>query len=144
MMTRTTVVLAVVLVVLAARPASAQIGVYNQPAQPFAQPPVSPYLNLLRGGPPAVNYYGLVRPQIETNRFIQQQQLLTAQEQVNPTAVVVTTVTGHPTSFMSYRRYFLTQGSGALPTTGPQTVTGGASVTTMPNQNLQRLGLPGR
>ena len=55
----------------------------------------------------------------------------------------MTTATGHPTSFMSYRQYFLTQGGGGLPSTGPQTVTGGASVTTTAaSQNLQRLGTP--
>ena len=140
-MKRATLALAVVVVALAtARPASAQIGIYNPPAQPFGQPPVSPYLNLFRGGPPAINYYGLVRPQLETNRFIQQQELLAAQQQAHPLGVVVTTGTGHPTSFMSYRQYFLTQGGGAVPSTGPQTVTGGANVTTLPSQNLQRLG----
>src|SRR5688572_28997630 len=35
------------------------------------RPTVSPYLNLNRGGAPGINYYSPVRPQIETNRNIQ-------------------------------------------------------------------------
>ena len=42
-------------------------GPYVRPRQadnPYARPTVSPYLNLLRpGASPAINYYGLVRPQ---------------------------------------------------------------------------------
>src|SRR5437879_2241913 len=42
---------------------------------PFGRPAVSPYLNLQRGGiNPGVNYYGLVRPQIDTSRSLQQLQ----------------------------------------------------------------------
>ena len=55
MMNRTAMLLAVLLVAAAARPASAQpIGVYNQPGNPYAGPPVSPYLNLLNRGNPAI------------------------------------------------------------------------------------------
>lgn len=32
------------------------------------RPTVSPYLNLGRGGPAGINYYSLVRPQLEANR----------------------------------------------------------------------------
>src|SRR5262245_20324517 len=42
---------------------------------PYQTPPVSPYLSLFRqGSPPGVNYYNLVRPQIEFNSSIQQLQ----------------------------------------------------------------------
>src|SRR5438309_11081054 len=54
---------------LGAAPASAQLGVYQRPYQPRS--PFSPYLNLGRGGNSAINYYGLVRPQIETTRSLQ-------------------------------------------------------------------------
>src|SRR4051794_19633319 len=39
---------------------------------PSARPAVSPYLNLTRTGTdPAINYYGIVRPQLEFNNSIQ-------------------------------------------------------------------------
>src|SRR5262245_28916917 len=75
------------------------------------RPPVSPYINLLRRGTPTVlNYYGLVRPQVEFRNSIQglSQQVgaiddqLTAQE---PGATPFPT-TGHPTQFMNYSHYF--------------------------------------
>lgn len=47
------------------------IGSYSRP-QTNSRPAVSPYLNLNRGGNPAINYYGIVRPQIQTNRAFQQ------------------------------------------------------------------------
>jgi uncharacterized membrane protein YgcG len=115
-MNRTVMALAALLVVVAARPVSAQaLGIYNQPANPYAQPPVSPYLNLLqRGGNPAVNYYGLVLPQIDTQRYIQQQEILALQKpattgQTNTPGLVI--ATGHPTRFLTYNQYFLTQGA---------------------------------
>src|SRR5256885_1629029 len=80
MMNRTTLALAALLVALAARPAHAQVlGSYAPFTNPYARPPLSPYLNLNRGGIPAVNYYGLVRPQLQTERFIQQQEILAGQ-----------------------------------------------------------------
>lgn len=137
-MTRTTLVLAALLVALAARPAAAQgLGMYNPPAQPYTQPPVSPYLNLFRGGPPGINYYADVLPKIDTQRYIQQQELLTAQQQAHPASV--TTATGHPTRFMSYSQYFMSQGGGAAPGSGPQTITAGAAQATTA-QTTQRLG----
>jgi hypothetical protein len=131
MMNRMTVALAGLLGALAAQPVSAQvIGQYNQPVQPYAPQPVSPYLNLFRGGAPGINYYGTVLPQIQTERYIQQQQVLAAQQQVLGTGTTVTMTTGHPTRFLSYNQYFLTQGGGATPGTGPQTFTGGVTANT--------------
>ena len=58
---------------LAAGRAEAQY--YVQPrTMPRPYPTFSPYLNLGRGGNPALNYYGLVRPQFETQRGLQQLQ----------------------------------------------------------------------
>ena len=55
-----------------ARAQTGQIGSYNRP-KTNTYPTVSPYLNLGRGGGnPAVNYYGIVRPQMDTNRAFQQ------------------------------------------------------------------------
>jgi len=57
--------------------AQPQIGSYNPPVY-NPQPLVSPYLNLNnnRGGVnPAINYFGIVRPQIENQQAVQQLQL---------------------------------------------------------------------
>jgi hypothetical protein len=95
---------------LAAPPAWAQY--------PGAQPQVSPYLNLVRGGPPAINYYGLIRPQQQMQMGLQQvqaalineQQYAGAQEALANQAVV----TGNYASYMTQSRYFMTRGSGAF------------------------------
>jgi hypothetical protein len=97
----------VLLTALTPTPAWAQYG-YTRPAtSPFPQPTVSPYLNLLRGGNVAVNYYDLVRPQ---------QQLTTAmqnlQHQVNATSYTAAETqnalleTGHPVLFMNYSHFY--------------------------------------
>ena len=61
--------------------AQPQIGNYNQPVV-NPHPLISPYLNLNHGGvPTAINYYGIVRPQIDNHQAIQhlQQQVQTTQ-----------------------------------------------------------------
>jgi hypothetical protein len=50
-------------------------GTYNPP------PPISPYLNMLRGNNPAVNYYLGVRPEFQL-RALQQQVLLGEERRV--------------------------------------------------------------
>jgi hypothetical protein len=56
---------------LSAGAARAQFGYYSPPqTSPFPRAPISPYLNLARGGNPAINYYGLVRPQVEFQQSI--------------------------------------------------------------------------
>jgi|GEM_PF-1872543 len=89
-----------------------------QPQPPVvARPPsFSPYLNLLRGGiNPAINYYGLVRPQ----QFFQQQ-TLSLQQQVLQNNLALQSLgtvtlaaqqpllplTGHPVVFNSHPGYF--------------------------------------
>src|SRR5262249_10801461 len=58
--------LAAVGLLAAAAPGHAQF-IYNQPAtSPFYRPVISPYLNLGLPGNPAINYFGLVQPQINT------------------------------------------------------------------------------
>jgi len=105
---------------LATGQAHAQFSYQRPPTSPTPRPAVSPYLNLLRSGDPAVNYNTLVRPQIEQPRAIQQLQIEVQQQQdqamvgqrfavpagINPTAVLP--FTGHPTQFMNYSHYFTT------------------------------------
>ena len=59
---------------LTAGAASAQQpGTYTPPYTP-SSPTTSPYLNLLHSGNPAINYYGIVRPQIQQSEQLQQLQ----------------------------------------------------------------------
>jgi hypothetical protein len=87
---------------------------------PFTRPTVTPYINLLRrGNTPALNYYGLVRPEIQARQAIQlqQQQLDLNQAQLNqlqqgqaqPQGI---RTTGHQTGFLTHNRFFLTQSPG--------------------------------
>jgi hypothetical protein len=87
---------------------------------PVARPPVvSPYL--FRGGNPAVNYYGVVRP-LEQQQ--QQLQLLSEQEAAPPAAAPAPGAiadTGRGSRFMAYGRYFNNVGGRpayAAPATG--------------------------
>ncbi len=85
-----------------ARPATAPAG--------YARPAYSPYLNLLRfGSSPAINYYGLVRPQEDFSSSISQLQYQdqTLQQSVTglQTAATLPT-TGHPSQFQNYTKYF--------------------------------------
>ena len=97
--------------------ASAQYSPYS----PYSQPQVSPYLNILRGGgSPGMNYYGLVRPQLNYASGIaglqqqnQQNQLLITGLQTTATAGALGPVTtGQPFGFMTNRSYFQNQFSG--------------------------------
>ena len=99
------------LVGLSLRPAAAQtISTRPQSLQvnPLTRPPVSPYLNLFRGGNPALNYYDLVRPQQEFATTLQQLQ----QQQATPVvplaaeAVQGIPVTGHTAVFMNFSRFY--------------------------------------
>src|SRR5215203_848978 len=60
-----------VLVSLAVLPQVSQAQVPSGFGQGAPRPGLSPYLNLNRGGNPAINYYGLVRPQIAAERAFQ-------------------------------------------------------------------------
>jgi hypothetical protein len=63
--------------------AQPQIGSYIPPVV-NPRPAISPYLNLNRTLNPAINYYGIVRPQIENHQAITQlqQQVQTTQTQI--------------------------------------------------------------
>jgi hypothetical protein len=81
---------------------------------PISRPPVSPYLNLLRSGnSPGVNYYGLVRPQLEFRQSIQnlQQQSINTQSEISGLIDSTFPATGHRTTFLNTGGYFLS-GSG--------------------------------
>jgi hypothetical protein len=75
-------------------------------------PPYSPYLNLLRpGASPAINYYGLVRPQFQA-----QQSMLSLQSQIGANSQAIGNLAtdegplpatgGKVVGFMNYGRYF--------------------------------------
>lgn len=82
---------------------------------PAANPPFSPYLNLTRpGGSPTLNYYGLVRPELQARTAIQglQQQTLANRALINNLANPNDTgtglpETGHPAAFMNTMGYFM-------------------------------------
>jgi hypothetical protein len=89
-----------------------------QPPAPPVRPTFSPYLNLLRGGgSPALNYYGLVRPEqnLQQNlQGIQMNQATTSSnlKTVNDILAGNITPTGVASQFMNHGRYFLNQGTG--------------------------------
>ncbi len=112
-------------VALACLPAAAraQVGLGPPVTNPLGRPAVSPYLNLLRGGNPAVNYFALVRPLENLEQF--QQAVLTQPDTLgDPNRPA--NVSGYNTRFMSYNQYFGTVRPAPVPrvTTGPG-VTGG-------------------
>src|SRR5262249_53508964 len=90
----------------------------------FYRPPVSPYINLMRPGLSGINYYGLVRPQVDAAtalQQLQQQQLALAASggSLDPAGSLPTT--GHTTRFMNYGRYFFNQGGANAPALVPPT-----------------------
>ncbi len=93
--------------------ASAQMPASVGQAPQAQRPVLSPYLNLLRGGSPALNYYNLVRPQEYYNSSINrlQQQQSRDQQTISALTDVSQLETGHPVQFMNYSRYFLNVGA---------------------------------
>jgi hypothetical protein len=92
--------------------AKAQFSPYSP--NPYGGPAVSPYLNLLRAGAsPAVNYYGLVRPQQAYNYALNSlEQQVTLSRLANTTAESqAAPQTGHQITFLNYRKYFLNTGA---------------------------------
>ena len=80
----------------------------------YKPPAVSPYLNLLRPGDPAINYFGLVRPQQDFRNGIQG--LNTAFGAVQSQAVLqegqeFPLGTGHASNYMTQGKFFMTRGS---------------------------------
>jgi hypothetical protein len=89
---------------------------------PVTNPTVSPYLNLLRpGSSPAINYYGLVRPQVDFQQSIQalQMQMSGVQQTQDMMRGMDAGATGHPVYFLNYGGYFqTTTGGRPVGTTG--------------------------
>jgi hypothetical protein len=112
------------LLVLTAQPALGQSQVGKPPANPLGNPAVSPYLNLRRGWDPGVNYYGVVRPQIETRETLQQlqqQNLYTQQAVQQAEASYLQPATGHAVMFQNYShyyRFYRQGGAGVIPPLG--------------------------
>jgi hypothetical protein len=77
--------------------------------RPPSGPTVSPYLNLRRGGgsSPAINYYGLVRPQLDVNRQLREvERDIAGQERSLRTLEEEIPATGHSAGFGNYLHYY--------------------------------------
>ena len=112
-------VLVCLLVLQGTAPLWAQAPGFN----PAARPTVSPWLNLnRRGTSPAVNLYGLVRPQMNFTNAIQQlqQEVATSQPQPTTTAASDLPATGHVAGFLNHHKYFMNRG-GVSGTNAPTT-----------------------
>jgi hypothetical protein len=108
--------------------AQPQIGSYTPPVT-NPRPIISPYLNLNRGGvAPAIDYFGIVRPQIDNQKAIQQlqQQYQTTQGQLGQLGQQLGTDEMAPTGrttmggYFNYSHYFplYNRGAGATGGTG--------------------------
>ena len=106
--------------------AAGQAGAQGPSPRPVStqRPTVSPYLNLARPGTPALNYYNLVRPQVEFRNDVQRlrQDLASSQQTVAEVdAALALPGTGHATRFMDYSQYFLSRGGPATLGLSPRT-----------------------
>jgi hypothetical protein len=85
-------------------------------------PAVSPWLNLNRtGASAAINYYDLVRPQVDFRSGIQvlgQESRVQQAEIAGVAGQLAFPATGHRTLFFSHQRYFLNNFGGAAGGTG--------------------------
>jgi hypothetical protein len=97
-------------------------GTAAQAQNPYARPAVSPYTNLFRPGQPVgLNYYNLVRPDLDFRSSIQQlqQQNQAQQQAINDLqAPAGPVVTGHQAGFQTHRAYFQTVATGPISGTG--------------------------
>lgn len=82
------------------------------PTRPYSPPVFSPYLNLLNRGNPAINYYGIVRPEVQDQQQLQTLQFGLARTNAEIEATTATPgllpTTGHTVGFMTQARYFNT------------------------------------
>lgn len=143
-----TVGIALLVAASAAGEATAQVisqGPYVRPQQfnPYRRPTLTPYLNLARGGNPAINYYGLVRPQFETQAQLsqlqqqsldQQGQLSAQQGQMNQIPI-----TGRAAGFQTHSGYFQNWNGRAGGTAGSGVGAGFGST----NRGGQGVSMPG-
>lgn len=112
--------LAAVTILALAVPAVAQ-----PPPAAAMSPGFSPYLNLANRGNPAINYYGLVRPQFAFQNAIVglQRQQQSLGESADPTDPTLRRGTGHPVHFNNLSHYYYNDPSRAG---GARFGTGGA------------------
>lgn len=84
----------------------------KSPVSPYGRPALSPYLDIVRGGNPAINYYLGTLPEIDRRYNAQQQysQLPASQPQSIPMDqedfVPALPQTGHATGFQAYGGYY--------------------------------------
>ncbi|HWG42139.1 MAG TPA: hypothetical protein VN688_05085 [Gemmataceae bacterium] len=78
-----------------------------QMAGPY-QPPISPYINILRGGAPAaINFFNIVQPQLAFDNAINQLQMQqNSMGQAMAAGSTLGTTTGHPVMFGNYSHYY--------------------------------------
>jgi hypothetical protein len=106
---------------LAVGPAGAQPAVPRPQTNPYMPPAFSPFLNLRGGGNPAINYFGIVQPQLEFQqqlRALQLQQGALGAAMDDPTGAALAQ-TGHPSQFGNYGHYFGPPGGNVRPLTLP-------------------------
>jgi hypothetical protein len=105
---------------------------------PRTQPAFSPYLNLLRqGNSPALNYFGLVRPELNFRSSINnlQQQANIDQQAIGDLQMSNLPTTGHSVMFLNTRGYFQSQSGGPGNNRGMQSMPAppqGAAGTALP------------
>jgi hypothetical protein len=131
------IALLALLVLLAGWPAQVR-GQYIPPrTSPNPRPAVSPYLNLTRPGNVAINYFDLVRPQIQFGSAINQLETQGGNLQQSVSSLEANAnipPTGHRSQFMNYNKYFQNlggpnpmaprPGTGAVGTRPPGQTTG--------------------
>jgi hypothetical protein len=104
---------AAVFVAVSAESVVAQ-GLGPRPMSARPGPTVSPYINLVRPGTtPAINYYGIVRPQLETNanlQFLRQGLLSPGVAAPGSSEADGVLITGRTAGFMTHQSYFMTTG----------------------------------
>jgi hypothetical protein len=91
------------------------------PGPPASRPAYSPYLNLLRAGnSPAVNYYGLVRPEVTARQSLQAVQSAVSVNQRTLLELAGSDLgqTGVPAQFLNHGGYFLNHLGGGGPGVG--------------------------
>ena len=108
-------------VLVAAERAQAQVILPGPPQNPYLQPQVSPFLNINRGGNPAINYFGIVQPQLQAAQQLQALQMQQAQMlqlgmgTVDPAAAGAAPVTGLHPQYFNYGHYFGPPGGNVRP-----------------------------
>ena len=116
---------------------------YGGTSSNITRPPYSPYLNLLRNGnSAAVNYYGLVRPEIDYRNNLNQinrdvtglrRDVGNLRQDVQDGSSTVPG-TGHGVSFLNTRGYFFNLGSASSSSGSSGTRSSSTSTATTPNR----------